>query len=221
MTDFAAARKKMVENQLQTSGITDRRLLAVMAQVPREIFVPEARRGLAYIDEAQPVSASDGTPRYIAPPAPFAKLVQLARVSDGDRVLDLGCASGYSAAVLAELADQVVAVESDAGLVATAEANLASLGLDNVTVIEGPVEIGAPKHGQFDVILLEGMTIGAPQHLFGQLAEDGRLVVLQKEGNAAVAHLYVRSGTDVAGRAEFNTTLPPLVAAKAPPAFVF
>ena len=119
MTDFADARKKMVENQLQTSGITDRRLLAVMAQVPREIFVPEARRGLAYIDEAQPVSASDGTPRYIAPPAPFAKLVPLARVSDGDRVLDLGCASGYSAAVLAELADQVVAVESDAGLVAT------------------------------------------------------------------------------------------------------
>jgi protein-L-isoaspartate(D-aspartate) O-methyltransferase len=192
-----------------------------MAQVPREIFVPEARRGLSYIDEAQLVPASDGTPRYIAPPAPFAKLVQLARVNDGDRVLDLGCASGYSAAVLGKLADQVVAVESDAGLVASAQANLASVGLDNVTVVEGPVEMGAPKHGLFDVILLEGLAAEAPRQLFGQLAEDGRLVVLQKQGSAAVAHLYVRSGSDVAGRPEFNTTLPPLVTVKTPPAFVF
>jgi protein-L-isoaspartate(D-aspartate) O-methyltransferase len=221
MTDFAAARKKMVENQLQTSGITDRRLLTVMARVPREIFVPEVRRDLAYIDEAQLVPASDGTPRYIAPPAPFAKLVQLAGVNDGDRVLDLGCASGYSAAVLGGLAREVVAVESDAGLVATAQANLASLGFDNVTVIEGPVAAGAPRHGQFDVILLEGAAAEAPRQLFGQLAEDGRLVVLEKQDSAAVAHLYVRSGSDVAGRPAFNTTLPPLVTAKTPPAFVF
>jgi protein-L-isoaspartate(D-aspartate) O-methyltransferase len=221
MIDFAAARKKMVENQLQTSGVTDRRLLAVMAQLPREIFVPEGRRDLAYIDEAQPVPASDGAPRFIAPPAPFAKLVQLAGINDGDKVLDLGCASGYSAAVLAQLADHVVAVESDSALVATARANLAALELDNVTLFEGPIEGGAPRHGPFDVILLEGMASEPPRHLFGQLAEGGRLVVLQKQGRAAVAHLYVRSGNDVAGRAEFNTSLPPLFVAKVPPAFVF
>jgi protein-L-isoaspartate(D-aspartate) O-methyltransferase len=220
MIDFAAARKKMVENQLQTSGITDRRLLAVMAQVPREIFVPEARRGLAYIDEAQMIPVTGGT-RFVAPPAPFAKLVQLAAIRDGDRVLDLGCATGYSAAVLAQLADHVVAVESDAGLVAVAQANLATLGLDNVTVIEGALEAGAARHAPFDVIILEGTASEVPRHLFEQLAEEGRLVVLQKDSHATAAHVYVRSGDDVAGRPEFNTSMPPLFTAKAPPAFVF
>ena len=221
MSDFAAARRKMVESQLQTSGITGRRLLTVMGQVPREIFVPEARRGLAYIDVAQAIPTSDGHRRFIAPPAPFAKLVQLAAIGDGDRVLDLGCASGYSAAVLAELAEHVVAVESDPGLVAAARANLESLGLENVTVVEGPLEAGAAKHGPFDVIILEGMANEVPRALFEQLAEEGRLVVLQQEGRAAAAHLYVRSGNDVAGRPEFNTSMPPLFTSKAPPAFVF
>jgi protein-L-isoaspartate(D-aspartate) O-methyltransferase len=221
MSDFAAARRKMVESQLQTSGITDRRLLTVMGQVPREIFVPEARRGLAYIDVAQAIPTSDGGRRFIAPPAPFAKLVQLAAIGDGDRVLDLGCATGYSAAVLAELAEHVVAVESDPGLVATARANLQSLGLENVTVVEGALEDGAARHGPFDVIILEGMATEVPRRLFDQLAEEGRLVVLQQEGRAAAAHLYVRSGDDVAGRPEFNTSMPPLFAAKAPPSFVF
>jgi protein-L-isoaspartate(D-aspartate) O-methyltransferase len=221
MIDFAAARKKMVENQLQTSGITDRRLLAVMAQVPREIFVPEARCGLAYIDEAQMVPVSGGGTRFIAPPAPFAKLVQLAAINDGDRVLDLGCATGYSAAVLAQLADQVVAVENDAGLVAAARANLGTLGLDNVSVIEGALEDGAARQGPFDVIILEGTASEVPRRLFDQLAEEGRLVVLQQEGRAAAAHLYVRSGKDIAGRPEFNTSMPPLFAPKAAPAFVF
>jgi protein-L-isoaspartate(D-aspartate) O-methyltransferase len=220
MFDFAAARKKMVEHQLQTSGITDRRLLAVMAQVPREIFVPEARRGLAYIDAAQMLPVDGGEARFIAPPAPFAKLVQLAAVNDGDRVLDLGCATGYSAAVLAQLADHVVAVESNAGLVAAARANLETLGLDNVIVVEGALEEGAARHGPFDVIVLEGMACEVPRALFEQLAENGRLVVLQQGGRAAAAHLYVRSGGDVAGRPEFNTSMPPLFTSKAPPVFV-
>jgi protein-L-isoaspartate(D-aspartate) O-methyltransferase len=221
MSDFAAARRKMVESQLQTSGITDRRLLTVMGQLPREIFVPEARRGLAYIDVAQAIPTSDGPRRFIAPPAPFAKLVQLAAINDGDRVLDLGCATGYSAAVLAELAEHVVAVESDAGLVAAARANLESLGLENVTVLEGALEDGAPKHGPFDVIILEGMASEVPRRLLDQLAEEGRLVVLEQEGRAAAAHLYVRSGDDVAGRPEFNTSMPPLFTTKSPPKFVF
>src|SRR3569833_3573996 len=97
MIDFAQARKTMVDNQLRTSGSTDRRLLAAMGEVPREAFVPAARRGLAYIDEAQPL----GGRRRLGPPAPFAKLIQLAAVEHTDRVLDVGCGSGYSRAVLA------------------------------------------------------------------------------------------------------------------------
>jgi protein-L-isoaspartate(D-aspartate) O-methyltransferase len=221
MIDFAAARKKMVENQLRTSNITDRRLLAVMAQVPREIFVPTERRDLAYIDEAQPLAPSAGPTRYIPAPAPFARLVQLAVVNADDKVLDLGCTTGYSAAVLGELAYSVMAVESDPGLAALARANLSTLQLNGVVIVEGPLANGAPAHGPFDVILLEGAVDESPRHLFAQLAENGRLVVLQKQGAAAVAHLYVKSGSDVASRVEFNTTLPPLYPTKAAPAFVF
>lgn len=220
MIDFAAARKKMVENQLRTSSVTDRRLLAVMAQLPRELFVPEQRRELAYIDEAQPLLPA-GPQRFLPAPAPFARLVQLAEVDAADRVLDLGCASGYSAAVLARLAARVVAVESDAGLAAAARTNLAALGIGNVEVIEGAVEAGAPHNGLFDVIVLEGAVDAVPPELLSQLAVNGRLVAVESAGNAAVAHLYVRSQTDVAGRPAFNASLPPLRAVQRPPAFVF
>ena len=219
MTDFIYARKKMVENQLRTSGITDHRLLAVMAQVPREDFVPADRRDLAYIDEAHRVGADPA--RYVAAPAPFAKLVQLAGVGSDDKVLDVGCGTGYSTAVLAQLARSVVALEVDPALVAAARANLATVGATNATVVEGALSAGAKAHGPFDVIVLEGAVDAVPEPLLKQLAEGGRLVVLLKRGAAAVAHIFVRSGDDVASRAEFNTTLPTLQVAKPVSEFVF
>ena len=219
MIDFAAARKKMVENQLRTEGVTDRRLLQVMAQLPREMFVPEARRELAYIDETQALP-STGTPRYTADPATFARLVQLAGVLATDRVLDVGCGSGYSAAVLAELARSVVAVESEPGLAAMARANLAELSI-GALVVEGPLEAGDRGHGPYDVIVLEGAVEQVPPALLAQLADNGRLVTLKQQGATAVAHLYVNSGGDVASRAEFNANLPPLLPPSATPSFVF
>ena len=221
MTDFAAARQKMVDNQLRTSAITDRRVLAVMAQVPREVFVPEERRELSYIDEAHRLPSSDGVAHYLAAPAPFARLVQLARIESDDRVLDVGCGTGYSAAVLAGLAAQVVATESDTGLAGTARAQLAALGLGNVEVVEAPADAGARDRGPFDVIVLEGAVNDVPAPLLAQLADGGRLVALLRRGASAVAHLYVRSGDDVAGRPQFNTTLPPLPMAPRPSEFVF
>lgn len=220
MSDYSRARTVMVDNQLRTSNITDRRLLAVMGQVPREIFVPENRRALAYIDEAHLLAASP-SPRYLAPPAPFARLVQLAEIGEADRVLDIGCGTGYSTAVLAGLAAEVVGVESDAGLAAKARTNLAGLNVANAAIVEADLLVGPKAKGDFDVVLVEGALTAAPESLFAQLRDGGRLVALIRSGPTASANVFVKSGRDVAARAEFNTTLPPLEAAKQAPQFVF
>jgi protein-L-isoaspartate(D-aspartate) O-methyltransferase len=221
MIDFAVARKKMVENQLRTSSINDRRLLSVMAQVPRELFVPEDRRDLAYIDEAHRLPSSSGNPRYLAAPAPFGRLVQLAGIDTDDKILDVGCGTGYSTVVLASLAETVIGVESELVLAAAARQHLMALGFDNARVLDGPLAGGAPADGPFDVIIIEGAVEAVGEPLFAQLAEGGRLVAIIKRDAAAVAHLFVKSGRDVASRAEFNTTLPVLPAAKGPAEFVF
>jgi protein-L-isoaspartate(D-aspartate) O-methyltransferase len=217
MTDFDRARKLMVDNQLRTSGITDRRVLTAMGEVPRERFVPEVRRPLAYIDEAIGIGAG----RKLAAPAPFAKLVQLAEIETGDHVLDLGCGSGYSAAVLGKLAGTVVAVESDASLATEARFTLDATGASNVTVAEGALDTAGKPQGPYDVIVLEGAVTEVPEALFGQLKPDGRLVALiAAAGRPAVAHLFARSGKGIASRPAFDAILPPL-AAKRDDSFVF
>ncbi len=205
MTDFARARKLMVDNQLRTSGITDRRLLGAMGEVARERFVPAVRQPLAYIDEAIAI----GGGRKLSAPAPFAKLLQLAEIDTGDHVLDLGCGSGYSAAVLGELAASVVAVESDASLVATARSTVTA---PNVKIIDGALETAGKAHGPYDVIVLEGAVAEVPEALFAQLKPSGRLVaLLAAPGRPAVAHLFAHSGKGIASRAAFDAVLPPLV----------
>jgi protein-L-isoaspartate(D-aspartate) O-methyltransferase len=220
MIDYARARKTMVDNQMRTSSVTDRRVLAAMGEVPRELFVPAARRPLAYIDDAHPLEGAPG--RYLGPPAPFARLVQLAEIDSVDRVLDLGCGNGYSAAVLSKLAQTVVAVEPDSSLASEARSMLKELGAVNVEVMEGPVGAGAAARGPFDVIVVEGSINTVPEALFGQLKPEGVLVALIAEaGRPAVAHVFAQSGKGVAARAEFDGTLPPLTPAPMRDEFVF
>jgi protein-L-isoaspartate(D-aspartate) O-methyltransferase len=219
MTDYERARKAMVDNQLRTSNVTDRRILGAMGEVPRELFVPPARQPLAYIDEAHVLPGHSG--RALGAPAPFAKLVQLANVGPDDTVLDVGAGNGYSAAVLARLAGKVVALESDPQLAAEARATLPQAGAASVAVVEGALDAGAPKQGPYDVIFIEGAVAAVSPKLFSQLKDGGRLVVLLRTGAAAVANVYVRSGDDVAARPEFNTTLPPLSAERPAEKFVF
>jgi protein-L-isoaspartate(D-aspartate) O-methyltransferase len=214
--DFARARKLMVDNQLRTSGITDRRLLVAMGEVPREKFVPEVRQGLAYIDEALAV----GGGRKLAAPAPFAKIVQLAAIEHDEKVLELGCGTGYSAAVLGRLAAEVVAVEDQPALAAKARATLGELGVDNVTVVEGVLVTAGRAHGPYDVIVLEGAVSAVPDGLLDQLKPDGRLVALIAGRGKAVAHLFAKSGKGIAASAAFDASLPPLMA-PTDPAFVF
>lgn len=219
MTDLAYASRTMVDNQLRTSGITDRRILTAMGELPREVFVPEPRRSLAYIDEAHTLPGPSG--RAIPAPAPFARLLQLAEVEGADSVLDVGTGTGYSAAVIGRLAREVIAVESDAALVAAARRNLADVGAANVTVVQAALFDGAPNHGPFDVIMLEGAVAGVPDSLLSQLREGGRLVAMVRAGGAPVANVFVRNGDEFAPRTEFNTSMPALSRETLPDAFVF
>lgn len=217
MVDFARARRTMVDNQLRTSGITDWRILDAMNRVPRERFVPDHRVSFAYSDEDIPLSSG----RTLAAPADFARIVQLADVGSQDVVLDVGCGTGYSAAVLSSLANAVVALESDEVLTGKANDILADLDIGNAAVVAGPLEEGLAREAPFDVIILEGSVEGVPAVLFAQLRDGGRLVAVLGSGNAAVAHLYVKSGEDVAGTPTFNVSLPPLGAFAPAPEFVF
>jgi protein-L-isoaspartate(D-aspartate) O-methyltransferase len=220
MTDFMQARRAMVDSQLRTNGITDRRLLTAMERVPRELFVPEARRSLAYIDRPQKLVDEPGG-RALPAPAPFARLVQLAAVTAGDRVLDVGCGSGYSTAVLAALAAEVVGVEETAALAELARRNLEALGVGNAQVVVAPLVAGAPESGPYDVIIVEGEVASVPEALQAQLAEGGRLVAVIRGRGVGVAHRFVRAGADVAARAEFDASMPPLTVPGPTEQFVF
>jgi protein-L-isoaspartate(D-aspartate) O-methyltransferase len=222
MDDFSVARMKMVDSQLRTEAVTDYDILAVMGRIPREQFVPAHQRALAYLDTDIPIkSPGDGVPRYLMEAAPFARLVQLVEIDKGDLVLDIGCGSGYSAAVFASLANFVVALESDAELAAQARTNLAALGVDNARVVTGPLDAGYPAEGPYDVIFVDGAVEVLPAALFGQLREGGRLVAVVGYGRAAMATLYTKSESQIGRRAAFNADVRPLPGFRKPEAFVF
>src|SRR5690349_10131541 len=176
MSGFATARQKMVDGQVRTSDVTDSRILDAMLDVPREAFVPQATQPLAYLDLDLDVG-DGGTSRYLLKAALTARLLQAAEIKSTDHVLVVGAASGYVVALAAKVAAKVTATESDSALAAKAAATLAELGLSNVTVRPAAAAAaGEPNSAPYDVIVLNGATEIAPETLFGQLAEGGRLV---------------------------------------------
>jgi len=207
----------MVDGQVRTTDVTDPAILAAMLAIPREAFVDEGRRPLAYIDEDIEIAPG----RYLMEPSPFAKLVQLAAIRPGETVLDVGAGTGYSSAVLSQLAGRVVALESDAALADRARAALAALAIDNVAVVTGPLRGGHAEAAPYDVILLEGAVEVLPDALFAALRDGGRLVAVEGRGNAGVARLYLKSGGTVTGRRAFNAAVKPLPGFERTPAFVF
>ena len=222
MTGFDDARRKMVESQLKTEDVTDRDVIAAMGSVPRERFVPGHLRDLAYIDaDLEIADAGEGGARHLMEPAPFARLLQLAAFDGSECVLDVGAGTGYSAAVLARLADTVVGVESDEALADQATEALAELEVDNAAVVAQPLAGGCPGEGPYDVILLGGSVDEVPQALFDQLREGGRLVAVVGRGRAGRATLFVKGGGKVSARAVFDADVPPLPGFQRTPTFTF
>lgn len=223
MENFAEQRTRMVDSQLRTESITDHRLLAVMGEIPRELFVPPDQKALAYLDRDVPFYATGGGARGRAmmEPAPLGRLIQALDVGQDERALVVGAGTGYSAAILARLAAGVVGVESDPALAAQAIRNLGQLGVANATVVVGPLEAGNAAGAPYDVILLDGAVEMLPAVLLDQLAEGGRLAGVVGYGRAAAATLYTRSEGDIGGRPVFDADVPPLPGFRKPAAFVF
>jgi len=216
MTDFSTARRHMVDGQVRTADVTDLRIISAMMDIPRERFVPPASAGLAYLDLDLPVG--DGSRRLLKPMV-LAKLVHAADISSDDRILDVGCATGYGAAVLARLAGQVTALEQDAGL---AQAARTALGdQSNVRVVTGPLTAGWAQGGPYDVIVLEGATEIVPQAFLSQLKEGGRLVCVLGTAPGAKAMLYCRSAQEMGGRPIFDATASVLPGFAEAPVFAF
>src|SRR3954453_2384472 len=168
MSDFSTARQKMVDCQVRPSDVTDLRIIDAMMALPRELFVPESRRALAYLDLDLEVSEPGAPQRFLIKPAVIAKMLQAATIGAADKVLVAGCASGYSAALVAKLASRVIATESDPTLAAKAADLLSALGIANASVRCAAVAEGDPADAPYDVIVLDGATEVVPEQLYRQ-----------------------------------------------------
>lgn len=203
--DYAVARRNMIDGQIKPNRVTDPAVVAALSEVPREAFAPKHMRAVAYVDEALPI----GRDRYLMEPMVLARLLQAAEVQPTDIALVIGTGTGYSAAVLARLANTVVALESDAQLAGQATATLAGLGIDNVVFTEGSLGRGYPAQAPYDVILFGGAVAEVSPAILDQLAEGGRLVtVVGSRSELGRATLYQRTGGRVASRVLFDAGTP-------------
>lgn len=223
MSNFKSERETMVDSQVRPNAVTNVALLKAMLDTPREVFVPPSQRNLAYMEGALRVEAArDGQPaRYLLPPMVFAKLAQLSGVKETDKVLDIGIATGYSTAILAQLAKEAIGLERDAGLAALAQDALASQGIGNARVMTGPLEKGLPSEGPFDVIFLNGRVPATPDTLFAQLRPGGRLVAVVGKDTAARAHLFIRIDSTIQDVPDFDAGAPFLPGFEVKEEFIF
>lgn len=223
MVNFAVQRKNMVESQVRPADVVDRRIIRAMLEIPREMFVPEDMRPLAYSDGEVRISpsADPKRARWLMAPSVHARLIQFLELESDDIVLEVGCGTGYGSAVMARLAQTVVGLECDPALAETATATLSALGVDNVVVVVGSLPAGWPSEGPYDAILLSGAVPEVPVTLLDQLKDGGRLAAVVADGGVSRATTWQRSGPNVSPRTLFDAAAETLPGFERKPEFVF
>ena len=217
MADFETLRTVMVDTQVRPSDVTKFPIIDAMLSVPREDFVPDDRRDAAYVDDNLDLGAG----RVILEPRTMGKMLDALDIQGSEVVMDLGCGLGYSTALLARLAEFVVAVEEDEARVTEAQANLSAHDVDNAAVVHGTLAAGAPKQGPYDVIVLEGAAEQVPETLVGQLRDGGRMAVLFSEGALGVIRIGYKLDGAMTWRMAFNAGAPVVPGFERRPAFTF
>jgi protein-L-isoaspartate(D-aspartate) O-methyltransferase len=217
MPDYTAQRINMVESQVRANDVTDIRIHEAMRDIPRERFVPAAKRGIAYADGAVEVVAN----RYLLEPRTLSKLLQLAQINSTDSVLDVGCVTGYSTAVIARLAGKVIGLEQDADLVRVASDMVPAVGAANITIVQGSLAEGHRAGAPYNAIVVNGAIEAAPEPLLDQLAEGGRLVAVVQSGEQSRAHLFLRQNGRIGSRIAFDAWAPLLTGFRQKVGFVF
>lgn len=207
MTDYAQRRTMMVDTQVRPNDVTKFPIIEAMLNVPREEFVPDAARAAAYVGENVPLGPEG---RVALEPRTLAKLLDALDVQPADRVLIVGAGLGYSAAVIARMAENVVALEEDAGLAEAAAVRLKAQGIGNVVVKTGPLAAGAGAKERFDRIIVEGAAEMLPDVLADGLAEGGRIGVIFMEGALGVARIGYKIDGALSWRFAFNAAAPVL-----------
>lgn len=209
--DFAQARRAMVDSQLRPQAVNDPLVVAAMASVPREAFVPESAAPVAYIDRMVPL----GNGRTLSPAASLGRMLTELRCRKGERVLVVGAGSGYSSAVLAEMGLDVVALESEPALLEQLQR------INGITVQAGPLEEGAPDHAPFDLVLVDGQIEQLPDALVEQLKPGGRLAACLIQNGVPRLMTGTRSVHGFGLKSFADASMAPLPGFARPPVFTF
>jgi protein-L-isoaspartate(D-aspartate) O-methyltransferase len=217
MPDFALRRRMMVDTQVRPSDVTKYPIIDAMLRVPREAYVPAGKVEAAYMGENIALAPN----RVMLEARTSAKMLDALDLQRSDAVLDVGCGLGYSAAVLAEMVDSVVAIEEDETLAKAAEATLAAQSVHNVAVVRAPLKDGAAKHGPYDAIIIEGAVEVMPDAILAQLKDGGRIAAIFADGALGVVRIGYKIDGTVSWRFAFNAGAPVLPGFEKAQAFAF
>ncbi|SNT16965.1 protein-L-isoaspartate O-methyltransferase family protein [Tropicimonas sediminicola] len=215
MSSFASLRTTMVDTQIRPSDVTKYPIIDAMLEVPRELYVPDAYREVAYAGRNVPLQKG----RVVLEPRTLAKMLDALNIQPDELVLDVAAGLGYASAVAARLAQAVVALEEDEAMAEEAESTLAAQSVDNAVVIQGGLTEGAAQHGPYDVIMIQGAVVNLPQALTAQLKEGGRIACLFMDGECGAVRIGYKIDGVVNWRFSFNAGAPVLPGFEAEKAF--